>query len=45
MQRDFVIDGRVLCRVEPNDRVRIERSAARFQLVSLPCHSYYHTLR
>jgi NAD+ kinase len=40
-----VADGRLLCRVEPNDRVRIERSAARFQLVSMPGHSYYHTLR
>jgi NAD+ kinase len=40
-----VADGRVVCRVEPNDRVRIERAAARFQLVAFPGHSYYHTLR
>jgi NAD+ kinase len=40
-----VADGRLLCGVEPNDRVRIERSAARFQLVAMPGHSYYHTLR
>jgi NAD+ kinase len=40
-----VADGRELCRVEPGDRVRIERSAARFQLVACPGHSYYHTLR
>ncbi len=40
-----VADGRVLCQVEPNDRVRIERSQARFQLVAMPGHSYYGTLR
>jgi NAD+ kinase len=40
-----VADGRELCRVEAGDRVRIERSAARFQLVVCPGHSYYHTLR
>jgi NAD+ kinase len=40
-----VADGRVLCGVEPDDRVRIERSQARFQLVAMPGHSYYHTLR
>jgi NAD+ kinase len=40
-----VADGRELCRLEPGDRVRIERSAARFQLVACPGHSYYHTLR
>src|SRR5262249_18285217 len=40
-----VADGRVLCAMEPHDRVRIERSASRFQLVACPGHSYYHTLR
>jgi NAD+ kinase len=40
-----VADGRVACQVEPGDRVRVERSEARFQLVQLPGHSYYRTLR
>lgn len=40
-----VADGRVLCGLEAGDRVRIERSQARFQLVALPGHSYYNTLR
>jgi NAD+ kinase len=39
-----VADGRVVCRVEPGDRVRVERSTARFRLVSLPGHSDYRTL-
>ena len=40
-----VADGRVVCKVEPGDLVRVERSDARFQLVSVPGHSYYRTLR
>lgn len=40
-----VTDGRMLGKLEPGDRVRIERSAARFQLVAVPGHSYYRTLR
>ena len=41
----IVADGRLLCKVLAGDRVRVERSAARFQLVSVPGHSYYRTLR
>jgi NAD+ kinase len=41
----LVVDGRMVCQMEPGDRVRIERSEARFQLVALPGRSYYHTLR
>jgi NAD+ kinase len=40
-----VADGRVVCDMEPGDRVRVERSDARFKLLALPGHSYYHTLR
>lgn len=40
-----VVDGRVLCTVEPNDRVRVEPAQSRFQLVAAPGHSYYRTLR
>jgi NAD+ kinase len=40
-----VVDGRVLCRLQPGDRVRVERSTARFKLVSNPGHTYYRALR
>jgi NAD+ kinase len=40
-----VTDGRVMCKLEPGDRVRVERSEARFRLVSFPGHTYYRTLR
>lgn len=40
-----VVDGRVIGRLQPGDRVRVERSAARFKLVSDPSHTYYRTLR
>ena len=40
-----VIDGRVLCTLQPGDRVRVERAAEQFRLVSAPRHTYYHTLR
>lgn len=40
-----VVDGRVLCRLEPGDRVRVERAAAQFRLVAAPGHTYYRTLR
>ena len=40
-----VVDGRVLCTLEPQDRVRVEPAAAQFKLVMAPGHSYYRTLR
>jgi NAD+ kinase len=40
-----VADGRVLTRLEPGDRVRVERAEARFKLVDIPGHNYYRTLR
>jgi NAD+ kinase len=40
-----VVDGRVLGRMQSGDRVRVERSAARFKLVSDPSHTYYRALR
>jgi NAD+ kinase len=40
-----VADGRTVCRLEPEDRVRVERSDARFRLIALPGHTYYRTLR
>ena len=41
----MVVDGRVLGVLEPGDRLRVERAAARFQLIAAPGHSYYRTLR
>jgi NAD+ kinase len=41
----LVVDGRVLAGLEAGDRVRVERSVARFQLVAVPGHNYYRTLR
>ncbi|NQT41493.1 MAG: NAD(+)/NADH kinase [Planctomycetes bacterium] len=40
-----VVDGRVLCRLQDEDRVRVERAGVRFKLVDVPGHSYYRTLR
>jgi NAD+ kinase len=40
----LVVDGRVLGRLEPMDRVRIVRSAARFQMVTVRGQAYYRTL-
>ncbi len=40
-----VVDGRVLCKLEPGDRVRVQRAEPQFKLVAAPGHSYYRTLR
>jgi NAD+ kinase len=40
-----VVDGRVLCSVQPGDRIRVERAASQFKLVTNPGHTYYRTLR
>jgi NAD+ kinase len=40
-----VVDGRVLCRLEPGDRVRVERAKEQFKLVTDPSHTYYRSLR
>jgi NAD+ kinase len=41
----LVVDGRVLCPLTAQDRVRVQRSEAKFQLVEAPGHSDYRTLR
>ncbi len=41
----LVADGTLVCRLTAEDRVRIERSQARFQLVEVAGHTYYRTLR
>lgn len=40
-----VVDGRILCRLKPGDRVRVERAEPTFKLVQVPGRSYYRTLR
>ena len=41
----IVVDGRVLGRWMPGDRVRIERAEQRFQMLSVPGHNDYRALR
>ncbi len=40
-----VVDGQVVCQLSAGDRVRVSRTAPSFQLVEVPGHSYYKTLR
>jgi NAD+ kinase len=40
----LVVDGRVLCTLTAEDRVKIVRSSARFQTVEVSGQSYYRTL-
>ncbi len=40
-----VVDGRALRVLEEGDRVRVERAAASFKLITASGHSYYRTLR
>jgi NAD+ kinase len=44
-QTALVVDGRMLCSLQPGDRVRVQRAAVRFKMVAAPGHSYYRTLR
>ena len=41
----LVADGRVLARLEPGDRIRVERAEPRLKLLAVPGHNYYRTLR
>ncbi|MGW8258306.1 MAG: NAD(+)/NADH kinase, partial [Thermoguttaceae bacterium] len=40
-----VVDGRVLCQLKPGERVRVEKSHAKFKLITGKGHGYYRTLR
>ena len=40
-----VVDGRVMCSLQPADRIRIERAKPQFKLVEAVGHGYYRTLR
>jgi NAD+ kinase len=44
-ETSVVVDGRILCRLKPGDRVRVARAPVRFRMVTAPGHSYYRTLR
>jgi NAD+ kinase len=40
-----VVDGQVLCPLQSQDLIRIQRATPRFKLVEVAGHSYYRTLR
>jgi len=40
-----VVDGKLVSRLRRGDRVRVRRADSTFQLIEVPGHSYYHTLR
>jgi NAD+ kinase len=40
-----VVDGRLVAKLEPNDRVRVERAPQKFKLIEVAGHNYYRTLR
>ncbi len=40
-----IVDGRVLCTLQLDDRVRVQKAGVRFKMVAVPRHSYYRTLR
>jgi NAD+ kinase len=40
-----VVDGRVLCVLEPRDRVRVERADSAFRMVEVAEQEYYRSLR
>ena len=44
-ETSVVVDGRILCRLQAEDRVRVTRAPVRFRMVTAPGHSYYQTLR
>ena len=44
-ETSVVVDGQVICRLQPHDRVRIQRAEPQFKLVTAPGHSHYRTLR
>ncbi len=40
-----LVDGQPLCEIQPGDRVRVLKATPHFQMVEVPGHSYYRTLR
>ena len=41
----LVVDGKLVCRLAADDRIRVTRSKAQFQLVEVRGQGYYRTLR
>ena len=41
----LVVDGKLVCQLTADDRVRVTRSQAEFQLIEVHGHGYYRTLR
>ena len=41
----LVVDGKLLCQLAADDRIRVTRSRAVFQLVEVQGQGYYRTLR
>jgi NAD+ kinase len=41
----LLVDGKLISSVTPEDRIRIERSTAEFQLIEVRGRGYYRTLR
>jgi NAD+ kinase len=41
----LLVDGKLICTVGSEDRIRIERSSAEFQLIEVRGRGYYRTLR
>jgi NAD+ kinase len=41
----LLVDGKLICNVRSDDRIRIERSSAEFQLIEVRGRGYYRTLR
>ncbi len=40
-----VVDGRVLCSLEPGDQIRVTRAEAKFKLIEVAGRGYYRALR
>ncbi|MCC7083604.1 MAG: NAD(+)/NADH kinase [Pirellulales bacterium] len=40
-----VVDGRLVGRLKPHDRVRVQRAEQKFKLIEVAGHNYYRTLR
>lgn len=40
-----VVDGQLLAKLQSNDRVRVRQAEPTFQLIEVPGHEYYRTLR
>lgn len=44
-ETSVVVDGRVLCQLAADDRVRVQRARPKFRMIEVTGHDYYRTLR